>query len=80
MLSMRFHDPEGFEGEVNCLDPTYDPSTVRDGDEIIDPAWFERVKVALRRSRSPSADPADVARPGDRSSTDAEGFPRGTPR
>ncbi|SDH08162.1 VOC family protein [Pseudonocardia oroxyli] len=47
MLSLRFHDPEGFEGEVNCLDPAYDPSSVRDQDEIVDPAWYERTRRAL---------------------------------
>ena len=47
MLSVRFHDPEGFEGEINCLDPAYDPSTVRDEDEIVDPSWFERTKRIL---------------------------------
>ncbi len=48
MLSVRFRDPEGFEGEVNCLDPTYDPSTVRAEDEVVDPNWFERTTRALR--------------------------------
>jgi catechol 2,3-dioxygenase-like lactoylglutathione lyase family enzyme len=47
LLSLRFLDPEGFEGEVNCLDPEYDPSTVRDEDEIVDPNWFERTKRVL---------------------------------
>jgi catechol 2,3-dioxygenase-like lactoylglutathione lyase family enzyme len=47
MLSVRFHDPEGFEGEVNCFDPAYDPSTVRDEDEIIDPSWLEQTKRVL---------------------------------
>jgi hypothetical protein len=47
MLSVRFHDPEGFEGEVNCFDPAYDPSTVRDEDEIVDPRWLERTKHVL---------------------------------
>ncbi len=27
-LSVRFHDPDDSEGEVNCLDPSYDPSTL----------------------------------------------------
>jgi catechol 2,3-dioxygenase-like lactoylglutathione lyase family enzyme len=48
MLSVRFHDPEGFEGEVNCLDPSYDPSAVRAEDEIVDRRWFARVTRALR--------------------------------
>jgi catechol 2,3-dioxygenase-like lactoylglutathione lyase family enzyme len=59
MLSVRFHDPEGFEGEVNCLDPTYDPSAVRDEDEIVDPNWFERT-VHVLRARSPRKHVDDV--------------------
>ncbi len=47
-LSVRFHDPDGLEGEVNCLDPSYDPSTLRDEDEIIDPTWRERTTRVLR--------------------------------
>ena len=53
MLSVRFRDPEGLEGEVNCLDPTYDPSAVRAEDEIVDPNWFERTTLVLRAD-SPS--------------------------
>jgi hypothetical protein len=41
-------DPEGFEGEVNCFDATYDPSTVRDEDEIVDSTWLERTKRVPR--------------------------------
>ena len=48
MLSVRFHDPEGFEGEVNCLDPSYDPSSVRVEDEVVDPRWFTRMARGLR--------------------------------
>ena len=47
MLSVRFQDPEGFEGEINCFDPTYDPSTLRDEDEIVDPNWLERTRRVL---------------------------------
>ncbi len=47
MLSVRFHDPEGFEGEVNCLDPSYDPAAVRVEDEIVDPRWFARLARVL---------------------------------
>ncbi len=53
MLSVRFHDPEGFEGEVNCLDPTYDPSAVRAEDEVVDPNWFARTTRVLHAD-SPS--------------------------
>lgn len=49
MLSVRFYDPEGSEGEVNCLDPAYDPSALRDEDEVVDPRWFARTTIVLRR-------------------------------
>ena len=47
MLSVRYVDPDGFEGEVNCFNPRFDPSTLRDG-EVIDPHWLERARRALR--------------------------------
>ena len=49
MLSVRFHDPDGLEGEINCLDPSYDPTTLRDEDEIVDPAWLECIRSVMRR-------------------------------
>ena len=49
MLSVRFHDPDGLEGEINCLDPSYDPSTLRDEDEIVDPDWLERTRRVMKR-------------------------------
>ena len=48
MLSVRFRDPDGLEGEINCLDPSYDPTTLRDEDEIVDPAWLERIRNVMR--------------------------------
>ncbi len=51
MLSVRFHDPDGLELEVNCFDPSYDPATLRDEDEIVDPAWLERTRHVMRRTR-----------------------------
>ncbi len=53
MLSLRFHDPDGLEGEVNCVDPAYDASTLRDEDEIVDPAWLERTRRVLQASCGP---------------------------
>ena len=47
MLSVRFHDPDGLEGEINCLDPSYDPTTLRAEDEIVDPAWLERTRRVM---------------------------------
>jgi len=49
VLSVRFHDPDGLEGEINCLDPSYDPSTLRDEDEIVDPDWLERTRRVMKR-------------------------------
>jgi catechol 2,3-dioxygenase-like lactoylglutathione lyase family enzyme len=59
MLSLRFYDPDESEGEINCLDPSYDPSTLRDEDDVINPLWFARMASVLR------ADPT----------TDVEGSP-----
>lgn len=47
MLSLRFSDPDGLQGEINCFNPDFDPSTVRDGDEIVDPDWVERAREVL---------------------------------
>ena len=47
LLSVRFHDPDGLEGEINCLDPAYDPSSLRDEDEIVDPAWLDRIRSVM---------------------------------
>ena len=47
MLSVRFHDPDESEGEINCLDPGYDPSTLRDEDDVINPMWFARMASML---------------------------------
>jgi catechol 2,3-dioxygenase-like lactoylglutathione lyase family enzyme len=46
-LSIRYLDPDGFEGEVNCFNPRFDPSTLRDRDEVLDPRWLQRTKRAL---------------------------------
>ncbi len=47
LLSLRYHDPDGFEGEINCFNPHFDASAIRAQDEIIDPNWVERTKRAL---------------------------------
>ncbi|GAA1857824.1 hypothetical protein GCM10009836_42490 [Pseudonocardia ailaonensis] len=62
MFSVRFHDPEGFEGEVNCLDPAYDPSSVREQDEIVDPAWYRRTRRALGDRSLPTPPPTTSER------------------
>ncbi|HEY5847878.1 MAG TPA: hypothetical protein VIT42_13930 [Microlunatus sp.] len=51
MLSLRFVDPGGAKGEVNCLDPSFDPTSLRDEDEIVDPCWFEHTRRVLRSDR-----------------------------
>jgi catechol 2,3-dioxygenase-like lactoylglutathione lyase family enzyme len=48
MLSLRYLDPDGFEGEVNCFNPRFDPSTLRERDRVVDPRWLRRVERALR--------------------------------
>jgi hypothetical protein len=53
MLSLRFHDPDESEGEINCLDPGYDPSMLRDEDDVINPLWFARMASALHADPTP---------------------------
>ena len=53
MLSVRFLDSDGLEGEVNCYTPDFDPSTLRAEDEIVDPDWLERVKRVLLADAQP---------------------------
>lgn len=48
MLSLRFVDPDGLQGEINCFNADFDPSTVRDVDEIVDPDWVERARQVLQ--------------------------------
>ena len=57
MLSLRFVDPDGLESEINCYNPEFDPSTLRDEDEVIDPDWLARTKRALQ-SGAGTAPPA----------------------
>lgn len=53
MLSLRFADPDGLEGEINCFNPDFDPSSVRDEDEVVDPDWLERTKRVLHADPEP---------------------------
>ena len=55
MLSVRFHDPDEAEGEVNRLDPSYDPSTLRDEDDVVDPLWFARMAAILHAGQATDA-------------------------
>jgi catechol 2,3-dioxygenase-like lactoylglutathione lyase family enzyme len=48
MLSLRFVDPDGSDGELNCYNTKFDPSTLRDEDEVIDPDWLVLTKRALQ--------------------------------
>jgi catechol 2,3-dioxygenase-like lactoylglutathione lyase family enzyme len=47
MFSLRFVDPDGLESEINCYNPEFDPSTLREEDEVIDPDWLARTRRAL---------------------------------
>ena len=53
MLSLRFVDPDGLEGEINCYNTEFDPSTLRDEDEVIDPDWLALTKRALQSGAGP---------------------------
>ena len=72
MLSVRFHDPDDSEGEINCLDPTYDPATLRDEDDIVNPLWFARMASMLHADPAAytdsEADPSDLQNRADRPS------------
>ena len=48
-LSVRYWDPDGFEGEVNCFNPAFEP-TYGDRDEIVDPGWLDRAERLLTSS------------------------------
>ena len=54
MLSLRFVDPDGLEGEINCYNTEFDPSTLRDEDEVIDPDWLARTRRALQSGAGPA--------------------------
>jgi catechol 2,3-dioxygenase-like lactoylglutathione lyase family enzyme len=51
LLSVRYRDPDGFEGEINCFNPAFDPTALRAQDEVVDPHWLERTERALRDER-----------------------------
>lgn len=48
MFSLRFVDPDGLESEINCYNPDFDPLSVRDDDEIVDPDWLDRTRRVLQ--------------------------------
>lgn len=60
--SVRYLDPDGFEGEINCFNAEFDPSALRDQDEVVDPQWLERVERVLGR-RDAGRRPAAALRP-----------------
>ena len=59
MFSLRFVDPDGMESEINCFNPTFDPMTVRDADQVVDPDWLERARQVLQATtrRNPAGPP-----------------------
>lgn len=58
MYSLRFIDPDGLESEINCYNPDFDPNTVRDEDEIVDPGWLERTRHALQARPAQALSPS----------------------
>jgi catechol 2,3-dioxygenase-like lactoylglutathione lyase family enzyme len=65
LLSVRFLDPDGLEGEINCYNPDFDPSTLRAEDDIVDPDWLERTKRVLGAVPGPLHQPPCISPPGD---------------
>lgn len=47
MLSLRFADPDGLQGEINCYNDAFDQTAVRDEDEIVDPDWVGQARAVL---------------------------------
>lgn len=47
VLSVRYRDPDGFEGEINCFNPQFDPTTLAHQDEVVDPGWLDRAKQSM---------------------------------
>jgi catechol 2,3-dioxygenase-like lactoylglutathione lyase family enzyme len=54
LLAVDFVDPDGTRGEVNCLDPSFDPAHVPAGD-VVEPSWFERTRRILTAPAPSSA-------------------------
>lgn len=48
VLSIRYCDPDGFEGEINCYNPDFDPSAAADHADVVDPDWHERAQRVLQ--------------------------------
>ena len=54
MLSVRFQDPDGLEGEISCFNPEFDPTEIRPEDEVVDPNWVDRARRTLHASPEPN--------------------------
>ena len=52
VLSVRYRDPDGFEGEINCFDPDFDPAMLERSDDVIDRHWHDRLKQVMQGVRS----------------------------
>ena len=52
VLSVRYRDPDGFEGEINCFDPDFDPAVLGRSDDVIDRHWHDRLKQMMQGVRS----------------------------
>lgn len=46
LLAVDFVDPDGTRGEINCLNPTFEPTVVPDL-VVADPAWHDRTRRIL---------------------------------
>ena len=53
-LSVRYEDPDGFEGEIDCFDPAFDPSAIGPDAEVVDPTWLDRAQRVLQSVTAPS--------------------------
>ncbi len=52
MMSLRFADPDGFQGEINCYNRAFDDSMIRDEDEVVDPDWVRKARGVLHAESS----------------------------
>jgi catechol 2,3-dioxygenase-like lactoylglutathione lyase family enzyme len=52
MLSLRFADPDGCQGEINCFNDAFDESLLRSEDEVIDPDWVGKARRILHAEAS----------------------------
>ncbi|MGH9249499.1 MAG: hypothetical protein ACRD0W_08310 [Acidimicrobiales bacterium] len=54
--SVRYQDPDGFEGEINCFNPAFEAPTPGAHDDVVDSGWHERAKRLLQAGVVSDAD------------------------